>query len=51
MKTVSQDDIYLLYNRHKNVYARLELLEKNSSGSFNVLDVIEGNLVSGDYSE
>lgn len=51
MKTVSQDDIYLLYNRHKNVYARLELLEKNSSGSFNVLDVIEGNIVSGDYSE
>ena len=51
MKTVSQDDIYLLYNKHKNPYVRLELLEKNSSGSFTVLDVIEGNLVSGDYSE
>lgn len=51
MKTVSQDDIYLLYNKHKNPYVRLELLEKNSSVSFTVLDVIEGNLVSGDYSE
>lgn len=51
MKIISQDDIYLLYNRNKNIYTKLELLEKNSNGSFTILDTLEGNLISGDYTE
>lgn len=51
MKVVSQQDIYLLYNKHQSLYTRLELLERNSDGSFIVIDTIEGNLISGDYSE
>ena len=51
MKVISQQDIYLLFNKHQSPYVRLELLEKNPNGSFIVLDTIEGNLVSGDYSE
>lgn len=51
MKVISQQDIYLLFDKHQSPYVRLELLEKNHNGSFIVLDTIEGNLVSGDYSE
>lgn len=51
MKVISQQDIYLLFDKHQSPYVRLELLEKNPNGSFIVLDTIEGNLVSGDYSE
>lgn len=51
MKVISQQDIYLLFDKHQSPYVRLELLEKNLNGSFIVLDTIEGNLVSGDYSE
>ena len=48
---ISQNDINLLFNRNKLIYVQLELLEKTSSGSFTVLDMLEGNLISGDYTE
>ena len=51
MYDITQNDIYLLSNRNKNLYVKLELLKKESSTSFSIVDTVEGNLVSGDYSE
>ena len=51
MQAITQNDINLLYNHNKSLYVKLELLEKESSTSFVIIDTLEGNLVSGDYSE
>lgn len=51
MYNITQNDINLLYNRNKSLYVKIELLKKESPTNFSIVDTLEGNLVSGDYSE
>lgn len=48
---IVQNDISLLYCRSKELLVKIELLEKEKSGNYRVVDTITGALVSGDYSE
>ena len=49
--SITQNDLKLLRNRNKDLWIKLELLEKNKNGDFIVLDTIKGTIISGDYSE
>ena len=49
--SITQNDLKLLRNRNKDLWIKLELLEKNENGDFTVLDTIKGTILSGDYSE
>ena len=51
MHAITQNDLKLLRNRNKDLWIKLELLEKNENGDFTVLDTIKGTILSGDYSE
>ena len=51
MHAITQNDLKLLRNRNKDLWIKLELLEKNENGDFTVLDTIKGTIISGDYSE
>ena len=49
--SITQNDIALLYNHDKDLWIKLELLEKNNDSDFIVIDTIQGTIISGDYSE
>lgn len=49
-RVITQEDIYMLNSHVKELYTKLELLEMTDSG-YTTVDTIEGNLVSGSYTE